>query len=792
MDDKRYIAPSTIVQSDTNENESYSIPQIATLIEQRQKFRSTQEWEEADNIRTQLENMGFSVQDSCSGVTSLGKQETKKYVDSKKGDIGADIRRLTKKRNFLQLKHLLETSEEYRNKINDGNINDKTALHIACQWCSTEMVELLIQYGADVNKLASRGQSPLCFAISKKRYSTVKYLLEKCKASCKLKTVLLETPATMAKLTCHDRQDIVNMVIAREKEEDEQGVEWIDYTNNEKAIKFQVQHAINCKNCQAKILIARRNCKEDCISEKSSETTLPWIIDYEKYRLKEEEKMRQYERRKEENKKTENIEAQKLSLIRNKSLNDWLHDTFTSNNTNNVDSSSNKTFFDDSIIRKALVYRMSLTGKAVGRNQKKAYQNLQHEFDTVFQSNNLNDKKRNNILLCEMLQSLNNISSIQETIIAVNELDNKLNACTSVRAARKLQRNILKLIMNYYFNDDLNSKSQVLKYLEEIYLPRFSPEYKKIIEKYIQKDKNKNSTSNNNNNKLKQLGNCEEKMSSNNTPYLTWLHLFPSLSKTYKEISLPKQYTRKFEGIHPTITNFLDLRLIYDNNNENKLDDMVNNTTNNNHIAPNNATAVAINNVFWINTLERMEWMEHYFKKLHDTILNNNFIHVGVDSEFSNSRKDGCAVIQIAVNNIVFCIDTFKISEKLYLKEIQFLKYLFETKVFLKIVFAFRNDWKELYKFSKEMIAKDNCKSFVDIQDVMMNVKLFNDLIEIDNKNQPGLSDVVKIFLKYPLDKREQCSNWETRPLSRLQMIYAAIDAVVLLDVFHAMYLMYV
>ena len=34
--------------------------------------------------------------------------------------------------------------------------------------------------------------------------------------------------------------------------------------------------------------------------------------------------MRQYERRKEENKKTENIEAKKLSLIRNKSLNDWL------------------------------------------------------------------------------------------------------------------------------------------------------------------------------------------------------------------------------------------------------------------------------------------------------------------------------------------------------------------------------------------------------------------------------------------------------------------------------------
>ena len=82
------------------------------------------------------------------------------------------------------------------------------------------------------------------------------------------------------------------------------------------------------------------------------------------------------------------------------------------------------------------------------------------------------------------------------------------------------------------------------------------------------------------------------------------------------------------------------------------------------------------------------------------------------------------------------------------------------------------------------MIAKDNCKSFVDIQDVMMNVKLFNDLIEIDNKNQPGLSGVVKIFLKYPLDKREQCSNWERRPLNISQIEYAAMDAYVLVKIF--------
>ena len=58
-------------------------------------------------------------------------------------------------------------------------------------------------------------------------------------------------------------------------------------------------------------------------------------------------------------------------------------------------------------------------------------------------------------------------------------------------------------------------------------------------------------------------------------------------------------------------------------------------------------------------------------------------------------------------------------------------------------------------------------------------------------KRQPGLSDVVSTFLGVPLDKREQCSNWERRPLSRLQLIYAALDAVVLLDLLHAMYLSY-
>ena len=106
-------------------------------------------------------------------------------------------------------------------------------------------------------------------------------------------------------------------------------------------------------------------------------------------------------------------------------------------------------------------------------------------------------------------------------------------------------------------------------------------------------------------------------------------------------------------------------------------------------------------------------------------------------------------------------------------------------------MFAFRNDWKELYKFSNAAIIQSNCNSFIDLQDTMMNINAFNDLLTSHNKNQPGLSCIVKLFLKYPLDKREQCSNWEKRPLSRLQVIYAAIDSIVLLDILHAMCISY-
>ncbi len=55
------------------------------------------------------------------------------------------------------------------------------------------------------------------------------------------------------------------------------------------------------------------------------------------------------------------------------------------------------------------------------------------------------------------------------------------------------------------------------------------------------------------------------------------------------------------------------------------------------------------------------------------------------------------------------------------------------------------------------------------------------------NSSEKGLSALVESLLGLPLDKRDQISNWSRRPLRENQVVYAALDAYVLLEVFEAL-----
>ena len=60
-------------------------------------------------------------------------------------------------------------------------------------------------------------------------------------------------------------------------------------------------------------------------------------------------------------------------------------------------------------------------------------------------------------------------------------------------------------------------------------------------------------------------------------------------------------------------------------------------------------------------------------------------------------------------------------------------------------------------------------------------------VVDLQRAGHVGLRDACATWLGRRLDKSEQCSDWERRPLSRAQVAYAALDAAVLFALHDAM-----
>ena len=305
-----------------------TIEQAQQLGSERATFRSNGNWTAADQIRIVLDEAGYQTQDHTDGSweiisiqekLNLQLQAEKRHIrrvytrgdytqerEKGYGGIAVLLRRAAKKDNLPHLKRLLSAAvlvvqeDEDKNKsdttkdedssksnentssalLNIGNLNNKAALHFAAQNSGPNMVRFILRHGGNANATCLRGQTPICFAIAKRRYKNVEVLLE-AGAVLHVRTVLGETPLDLARvhiepprrgllyrLEEHFAKEENNNNEANNNKTSESTSEststsessseststssfpWIDFTSNKLAIENQCNHALSCKNCQ--------------------------------------------------------------------------------------------------------------------------------------------------------------------------------------------------------------------------------------------------------------------------------------------------------------------------------------------------------------------------------------------------------------------------------------------------------------------------------------------------------------------------------------------------------------
>ncbi|CAH1395496.1 unnamed protein product [Nezara viridula] len=164
---------------------------------------------------------------------------------------------------------------------------------------------------------------------------------------------------------------------------------------------------------------------------------------------------------------------------------------------------------------------------------------------------------------------------------------------------------------------------------------------------------------------------------------------------------------------------------------------------------------------------------------------------IGIDLEWKPTMvapAGELALLQLAKEDKVFLIDVLSLANSHHLWG-QFAHVFLNNHDILKIGFAMGADSAMLAQcFPIDFAFRMSGLGFLDLS------SLWNKLVKDYNFEFPyeanescsscSLSQLVALCIGKPLNKREQFSNWETRPLRLTQKVYAALDAYCLIEVY--------
>lgn len=148
------------------------------------------------------------------------------------------------------------------------------------------------------------------------------------------------------------------------------------------------------------------------------------------------------------------------------------------------------------------------------------------------------------------------------------------------------------------------------------------------------------------------------------------------------------------------------------------------------------------------------------------------------------------SLIQLAKRDMVYLVDVISLMQiKLADEDWGMLgKKLFNNDEILKVGFAHSTDISMLMKFQPLGIqsSQQSSHSYLDLQGLWQKVANFSDFRFPFHEDLPShsLSNLVKLCFGKKLDKSNQFSNWQQRPLRQEQISYAALDAYCLFEIY--------